>query len=82
MMNLLFSSSKKLYSQAKYFLAFVFSLVFMIATPAYAAPLGQIDVSDLVASIGVIVAAVTSIGLGILSVVLLTKAFRYIRSAM
>lgn len=46
------------------------------------AALQQIDVSDIVTSIGVIVAAVTSIGLGVLSVVLLTKAFRYIRAAM
>ena len=40
-----------------------------------------LDVTSIITAIGVIVAAVTSVGLGAMSVVLVTKAFKYVKTA-
>lgn len=55
----------------------------IVAMPAHAntGATFTLDVSSILTAIGVIVAAVTSVGLGALSVVLVVKAFKYVRTA-
>lgn len=62
------------------------TLALLLAMPAFAHADGganfSLDVSSIVSGIATLVTLVTSIGLAFLSVTLVIKAFKYIKSAM
>lgn len=67
------------------FIAFVLTLLMVTITPSYAntgLPELTIDVAGLMKAFGVIIAAIATIGMGVLTVTLMAKAFKYIRTAL
>lgn len=80
-------STLKLVVTDKLFLVifFILSAILVVLAPnlafANTQATFQLDVSSILTGIGVIVAAVTSIGLAALSVVLVVKAFKYVKTA-